>query len=121
MMDKELSQAFTIQEEDTARAVGSGTLDVLATPRLISWMEYVARLLCQGEEAGSDTSVGIEIHMKHLAPSAVGSEITVTASLSDTHKSIRTYKVEAHMGDKLVAEGEHKRAIVNQDEFMKQL
>lgn len=88
---------------------GRGTF---ATPAMIGLMEItshrsVERLLPEGH-----TSVGYEVHVRHLAPSAPGSTIVVTSRLTEVKGNKLYFDVECHEGDRLLGSGTHKRAIV---------
>jgi fluoroacetyl-CoA thioesterase len=88
---------------------GRGTF---ATPAMIGLMEItshrsIERLLPEGH-----TSVGYEVHVRHLAPSAPGSTIVVTSRLTEVKGNKLYFDVECHEGDMLLGSGTHKRAIV---------
>jgi fluoroacetyl-CoA thioesterase len=88
---------------------GRGTF---ATPAMIGLMEItshrsIERLLPEGH-----TSVGYEVHVRHLAPSAPGSTIVVTSRLTEVKGNKMYFDVECHEGDRLLGSGTHKRAIV---------
>ena len=78
------TSTLVVSEADTARAMGSGSLPVLATPRLAALMENAAfEAVAPILEVG-DTTVGGEISLRHLAPSPVGAEVSATAVLEHT-------------------------------------
>lgn len=67
----------TVTADDTSARVGSGDLDVLATPRLITWCENAAFQVCKQNIDADHTTVGTMVKIEHVKGSAVGSEITV--------------------------------------------
>ena len=88
---------------------GKGTF---ATPAMIGLMEWtshssVERLLPPGH-----TTVGYEVHVRHLTPTAPGSTIVVTSRLAEVKGNKLHFEVECREGDKLLGSGIHKRAIV---------
>ena len=105
-----------IGPEDTAKAQGSGQLEVLATPRLVALMENAAMLTVAQSLSPEETTVGGQISITHLAPSAVGAEIAATIE----GKKL-TFSVSAKEGDKLIGEGTHVRFIVNKEKFISKL
>lgn len=113
---------FTVEEKDTAESNGSGGLPVLATPAMIGYMEKTAYLMLQGpldsDEDGDKTSVGVEINVKHLAPTPVGKKVSVKATLLEASQKIFTLQVEAFAGGELIGEGTNKRVVVDVEEFM---
>lgn len=118
-----LTERFWVGEDDTAAAVGSGSLAVLGTPRLLAWMEAVtceavARHLGEGQ-----TSVGTRIDIEHLAPSAVGGEVEVHVSPAYVDGRLHRFAVAARSvvegrATAVVASGEITRVIVDADRFM---
>ena len=104
-----------VAPEDTAIAQGSGRLKVLATPRLVVLMENAAMLTVAPSLSPEETTVGGQISITHLAPSAVGTEIAVTAVLEKVEGRKLTFSVSAKEGDKLIGEGTHIRFIVNKN------
>lgn len=88
---------------------GNGTF---ATPAMIGLMELtchrsVERLLPEGH-----TTVGYEVHVRHLAPTAPGRTIVVTTKLTDVKGNKLYFDVACHEGETLLGSGIHKRAIV---------
>ncbi len=88
---------------------GKGTF---ATPAMIGLMELtshrsVERLLPRGH-----TTVGYEVHVKHLAPTAPGRTIVVSTRLTEVKGNKLYFEVECREGDTLLGSGIHKRAIV---------
>ena len=121
-----LTRRFTVAPDDTALAVGSGTLHVLGTPRLIAWMEAVTCEAIGPSLPSGGTSVGTRIDIEHLAPSAVGSEVEVQASLAYLDGRLHRFTVSARnvVDDKpvqVVGSGEITRVVVDTDKFMSRL
>ena len=88
---------------------GKGTF---ATPAMIGLMELtshrsVERLLPEGH-----TTVGYEVHVRHLAPTAPGRTIVVSSRLTEVKGNKLYFEVECREGDTLLGSGIHKRAIV---------
>ncbi len=119
------SLSFTVTDADTAQAVGSGDLPVLGTPRLLAWAEAatcaaVADLLA-GELDGA-TSVGTRVSLEHLAASAVGEPVQVTATLAHRDGRLLRFAVEATDGrGRLVGQGEVTRVAVDPERFLARL
>ena len=114
--------SFTVTDADTAEAVGSGSLPVLGTPRLLAWMEAatcaaVADLLAG--ELGGATSVGTRVAVEHLAASAVGQTLRVAATLTHRDGRLLRFAVEATDGrGRLVGQGEVTRVAVDPERFL---
>ena len=102
-----------VTKEITAGALGSGGLDIFATPFLICCMK---EQLPEGK-----SSVGTMVNVRHVSPSPIGAEITAKAELiaiSENGK-MYTFKVEAYDNKGLIGEGTHERAIIDCERFMK--
>ena len=78
---KKLIQLYQVKEEQTALKMGSGDLEVLATPALVAMMENCAKQLLAPELSSEQTSVGFKMTLKHLVPSTVGAEVKVEAEM----------------------------------------
>lgn len=88
---------------------GKGTF---ATPAMIGLMEITCHHSIEGLLPERHTSVGYEVHVRHLAPTAPGSTIVVTTRLTEVNGNKLRFEVECREGDKLLGSGFHKRAIV---------
>ena len=110
-----------VAEENFACTMGSGNLPVFATPALVALMENAAMLAVADSLDEGATTVGGEISIKHLKPSAIGTEIKATATLSSAEGRKLTFNVEAYDASGLVGEGTHVRFIVEKEKFMSRI
>jgi len=101
--------------------MGSGTLPVLATPRLAALMENAAMLAVAPSLGDGETTVGGEISLRHLVPSAIGVEVSAKAVLEREEGRKLVFRLEARQGDTLIGEGTHTRFIVQADRFLQKL
>ena len=106
-----------VTEDDTAIRVGSGDVPVLATPRLIAWLEAAA-VAALGDLSPDTTSVGIHVAVDHVAPTLVGSEVRMEATVRSTDGSRVDFDVKAFDGDQLIAGGVHTRVLVDRQRFL---
>ena len=111
----------TVSDSDTAEALGSGDVPVLATPRLVAWCES-ASIMALGDalDAGR-TTVGMRVQFEHIAPSAVGATIQTESVLEKVEGRRLTFTVSVREEGRLVAAGKVTRAVVDRDEFMAKL
>jgi predicted thioesterase len=97
--------------------MGSGSVEVLATPRIVAWVEAAAvAVLVDTIEEGS-TSVGIRIDLAHKAPALVGAEVTVAATVTEVEGRAVTFEVTALADGVELAHGDHTRVIVDESRF----
>jgi fluoroacetyl-CoA thioesterase len=107
-----------VNEKSTARQLGSGTVDVLATPELVRLMEVAAVAALSGSLPSEFTSVGVAINVKHIAPTPVGLNVKVHAALTNVQGRYLTFQVVAHDAAEEIGRGTHERVLVEVDNFM---
>lgn len=108
----------TVGEDDTAAAVGSGSLPVLGTPRLLAWCEAATCDALEPALQEGQTSVGTRITLEHTAPSPVGATVQVTASAVHVDGKLVRFSVAARQGARLVGSGEVTRVVVDAGRFL---
>ncbi len=110
---------FEVSDQDTAAAVGSGSLPVLGTPVLLAWCEAATCAAVEDLLGEGETSVGTRVSLEHLAASRVGASITVRASLAHRDGRLVRFTVAAYDGrGTLVGSGEVTRVIVDAQRFV---
>ena len=111
---------FRVTEDDTAAAVGSGSLPVLGTPRLLAWLEAATCACLDPVMPEGSTSVGTRVDLAHAGASAVGQEVDVTASSSYVDGRLHRFTVSARdtSSGKVLAAGEITRVVVDAERFM---
>lgn len=114
---------FTVTEDDTAAAMGSGDLAVLGTPRLLAWCEAATVAAVAGSLDAGRTTVGTRVGLEHLAASPVGQRVEVTAGVVYVDGRLVRFQVAAtHVEDgRLVGSGEVTRVVVDRERFLARL
>ena len=111
------TRTVTVNEENTAKAMGSGTLDVFATPALIALMEETCwRSVANELEEGCGT-VGTLLEIKHTAPTPVGMKVTCESTLTEVDGRRLVFEVIARDAKGVVGEGKHERFVVQNEKF----
>jgi predicted thioesterase len=110
-----------VDGSNTAIAMGSGDLPVLATPAMMALMENAAMLAVAPHLPEGSTTVGGHIAASHIKPTAVGEAVTATATVIKVEGKKIEFEVQAHCGDTLIGEGTHLRFIVDKEKFMSKL
>ena len=108
----------TVTDADTASAVGSGSLAVLGTPVLLAWCEAATCAAIEAGLAGGQTSVGTRASVEHLAPSAVGTVVRISAGLTHVDGRLVRFSVAARDGGKLIGSAEITRVVVDAERFV---
>jgi predicted thioesterase len=113
------SSTFVVGPADTAEALGSGALPVLATPRLLAWLESVTCTAIQPALDADTSSVGTRLSLEHLRPTAVGGAVTCVATLGYVDGRLLRFDVAAtDQSGQLVAAGEITRVVVDEARFL---
>jgi predicted thioesterase len=113
---------FTVTDDDTAVALGSGSLPVLGTPRLLAWCESTTCAALVDALPSGSTSVGTRVELEHRAPSAVGSSVTVEATVDQVEGRAVRFALRARHDDGAeVAVGAVTRVVLEADRFLSRL
>ncbi|MDR1754849.1 MAG: thioesterase family protein [Eubacterium sp.] len=121
VLGKSATAGVTVADTNTAKSVGSGSLDVFATPMMISLMERAAcNCLSDCMEPGQ-TSVGTEISVSHTSASLLGEEITATAIIKSVFGRKVEFKVTAIGNAGEIGNGRHIRVVVDTEKFIKKV
>ena len=107
-----------VTEENTALAMGSGSLLVLATPAMVAMMEHAAVNALEGRLPEGIDSVGIAINVEHLAASPVGAMIRAEALLTAADGRTYDFEIEAFDNTGLIGKATHRRATVKVEKFL---
>lgn len=111
-------QDLVVDKSYSAAHMGSGTLEVFATPSMIALMENTCmHCVAPYLEAGAST-VGTLINVKHLSATPVGDTVTCSCELLEIDRKRLVFSVQASDSVGLIGEGIHERFVVNIDRFM---
>lgn len=122
-MEKGLSYISTVEvvSANTAVALGSGDMEVFATPALVALMENAAMNAVGDELPEGTTTVGAMIQTSHIKPSAIGETVKATAVLQEIDGRKLTFSVSAADSQGTVGEGIHVRYVVDRERFLAKL
>ena len=109
---------LVVTEDCTARALGSGELPVLATPRMIALVEETAWKSVAGALEEGEGTVGTRIDVKHLAATPMGKTVRCVTELTAVDRKKLTFRVEVFDDAGKVGEGVHERFIVKNGQFL---
>ena len=110
----------TVAPDMTAKAVGSGGLEVFGTPYMMGLMECAAMWCVQNELPEGKGTVGVEIASSHLAPTPVGMKVSASAEVTgiSANGKMISFKVTASDEEGLIGEGTHTRAVIDNARFL---
>lgn len=115
---RKLDITFTVDLSVTAKTVGSGTLEVLATPVMIARLEQAAWQAVAPELEEGSSTVGTYMEIKHLSPSPLGMEVVCSAELVKIEGRLLHFHLTARDQQGIIGEGVHTRAIVQSAKFL---
>lgn len=120
MLEKGLSaqSRTTVCRENSAARMGSGDMEVFATPAMMALMENAAMTAVAAELPEGSTTVGAEMNATHIKPSGLGAEIAATAVLTEVEGRKLTFNVGARDAGGMIGEGVHIRYVVDRRKFM---
>lgn len=104
-------------QSDTAKAVGSGLMDVFATPAMLALMEKTAFMSVLPELQEGCGTVGTKVEIEHVASSPVGMKITCDSELVEIEGRKLIFRVEASDEKGLIGKGTHERFIIETEKF----
>lgn len=107
-----------VTDSDTATALGTGDVPVLATPRVVTLAEEATVQAVANELDHDTTTVGYRVQLDHLAPTAVGGHVHAEAILEAVEGRRLTFRVSVSDGRGLVAAGRITRVVVERDRFL---
>ncbi len=112
---------FVVEQKHVIDFATGGMPAVLSTPILIGLLERTAREALAPLLEPDERTVGMEIELRHLAPTPPGKRVTCIARVIHAEKTEVTFQVEARDEQELIARGIHKRAVINVESFAKRV
>lgn len=120
MLEKGIKNSLTIKvtEDKTAKVMGSGILDVFATPSMVALMEQTAAESVQPLLDEGVTSVGTKINVEHLAADPVGIEVTCESTLTEIDNRKLCFDIVVFDNHGVVGKAYHERFLIKSESFM---
>ena len=109
---------LTVTASDTAPALGSGDVEVLATPRVLALAEEATVRAVAAELDLGQTTVGTRVELDHLAATPAGRTVRAEARLVEVDGRRLVFDVSAHEGATLIARGRVERVVVDRQRFL---
>ncbi len=108
---------IVVEAKDTAAHVGSGVVQVLATPVVINMFESAALRAIEHLLRAGTQSLGTRLEVRHIAATPVGMKVSASARVTRVDGRTVHFVLEAHDERELIADGTHERVIVNVAKF----
>lgn len=115
----EARKEIIVTKENTAKVMGSGELEVFATPAMVALMENVAYESVAGQLEEGQGTVGTSMNVKHLSATPVGMKVVCESKLVKVDKRALTFEIKAFDEAGIIGEAIHERFIIENEKFTK--
>jgi len=112
---------FIVEAKHCIEFATDGMPAVLSTPNLIGILERTARQAISPFLDPDERSVGVELDLRHLAPSPLGAKVTATARVIGASGRFVDFQLEAREEGELILRGVHRRAVISVESFARRL
>jgi len=112
---------FVVEAKHCIEFATDGMPAVLSTPNLVGILERTARQAIAPFLEADERSVGVELDLRHLAPSPLGAQVAATAKVIGASGRFVDFQIEARDEHELIVRGVHKRAVVRVESFTKRV
>ena len=110
-----------VDAEKVAAHLGSGSLQVYATPAMVTFIEHTCRTLIEPHLESGQTSVGVALQVKHLAPTPLGATVSIRAEIVEIDGRFVRFTAEVRDESEQIGEAEHSRAVIDTERFLKRV
>ena len=111
------TQSVTVSEHNSAKTMGSGTLDVFATPAMIALMEKTAWTSISSYLEDGQGTVGTKLDVSHNAPTPLGMTVTCESKLVEIDGRRLVFELTASDGKDVIGSGRHERFLIWDEKF----
>jgi fluoroacetyl-CoA thioesterase len=110
-------QRFVVEPSHAIDFATDGMPAVLSTSWLIWFLEHAAREAVLPSLEPGDSTVGVEIEVRHVAATPIGQKVTCLARVVHTEGTVISFQLESRDEHELIARGFHKLKIIRVDRF----
>ena len=112
---------FTVAQEHVIDFTTGGMPAVLSTPKLIGLIERTARESLYPFLDDNERTVGVEIDIRHLAPTPLGQQVIITTRVIHIESKLVDFQFEVRDQHEVIARGLHKRAVITVESFARRV
>ena len=110
-----------VDADKVASHLGSGSLQVYATPAMVTFIEHTCRKLVEPHLPDGQTSVGVALSVRHLAPTPMGATVSIRAEILKIERQLVTFRAIIRDEIEEIGEAEHTRAIIDTERFLRRV
>lgn len=118
---KTATVSVKVSKENCASAMGSGALDVFATPAMVALMEKAACEALNGCLNEGESTVGTKLDVAHIKATPLDDTVEATATLIETDGRRLVFEVSAKDSKGTIGTGKHERFVINVEKFLSKL
>ena len=107
----------TVKKDTTAAVLGSGLLEVYATPAMVALMEETCMRSVQAELEEGCGTVGTGLTIHHISATPVGMKVRCASKLVEVDGRKLVFDVQAFDEAGLIGQGTHERFIIENEKF----
>ena len=107
-----------VTDQLTAAAIGSGSVEVFATPYMVAAMENAACEALRPYYGEGENSVGTKLEISHDAATPVGMKYWAEAEVTEVDRRLIVLKVTAYDETGVIGSGTHERFIIQMEKFL---
>lgn len=108
-----------VDEAKVAAHLGSGSLQVYATPAMVTFIEHTCRQLVEPHLPDGQTSVGVALSVQHLAPTPLGATVSIQAEIMKIEGQLVMFMATVRDEFEEIGKAEHTRAIIDTERFLR--
>jgi predicted thioesterase len=112
---------FVVAQEHAIDFASGGMPAVLSTPRLVGLIERTARESLYPYLDENERTVGVEIEIRHLAPTPLGMNVTIITRVIHNEAKLVDFQFEVRDEHEVIARGLHKRAVITVESFARRV
>lgn len=107
-----------VNKDNIANTIGSGSLEVFATPIMAALMEKASLKAIELSMENDETTVGTMLNITHSSPTPIGMRVKASAEVIKINGREIIFKVIAEDEKGIIGEGIHKRVVVSVKKFL---
>lgn len=114
-------QEQQVEMKNTAKAYGSGLVEVFATPAMIALMENTAHTSVHKFLPKGFATVGTRLNVEHSKATPLGKKVWCESVLESQEGRKLIFSVTAYDETGIIGKGMHERFIINVEKFLEKL
>ena len=111
----------TVTPEMSAARVGSGLVDVFATPMLVALVEQTCYESVLPYLDDGQGTVGTLVNITHTSATPIGKRVWCESELTEVDRRRLVFSVKVYDEAGPIGEGTHERFVIDTEKFMEKL